>query len=128
MSRTATGPMTRRMKVFAALVAFVAAVYGALHVFRDDMAFSSEEWKRAGPAVFNVRSPRGRMHADLRARVLKAGMRRDEVLQLLGEPDQPRDGKELVYYIGPAQYVPEAAFVIVEFKDDILLRHRIATD
>jgi hypothetical protein len=63
--------------------------------------FDSTAWQRS-PSEFSLDSTRLRMVDDLLATHLRLGMRRDGVVELLGEPDDTPyfDHYDLVYHLG----------------------------
>jgi hypothetical protein len=65
----------------------------------DDMQFNAEVWARQA-GTKDYKNPRGQMYEDLLENHLHRGITKDQVIQLLGEPDYSKSDTLLRYYLG----------------------------
>lgn len=91
--------------IAAAVVVSAGIVWYALNLHEvldepfDDLCFDQEAW-RAQHNSSDPDNPRGKMVADLQRRCLRKGMTRQEVLDLLGEPDFAKEPTLFMYNLG----------------------------
>ena len=97
--------MFLKPKIISVLLIIIASIFIGIWAVLDDgvdqMLFESSAWKN-NPAVFSLESVRLRMADDFLDTHNLVGMSRDEVVSLLGEPDQTEYFKsyEMVYMLG----------------------------
>ena len=75
---------------------FLSDFYGLVNNPFNDRRFSEKEWKEFHLSD-EPNNPRGRMAYDIRDHVLKTGMKRQDVLAILGQPDL-YEGQEYISY------------------------------
>lgn len=87
----------------------------------NDRRFDAALWQaQAGSDAFL--NPRGQMTADLLANQLRAGMTRDEVLNLLGTPELGSEsGDSLSYILGLYSGIIDHEFLTLRFQDGKLV-------
>ncbi len=106
-----------------------ALTLGACSDAPEPIPFDAATWRSAGPGDTTSFTTRGRMQVDLAERVLSVGTPRGEVLDLLGEPDQPPSATEVVYYLGRSDsFLGGPSFLVLTFEREKLARVRIAVD
>ena len=83
---------------FAVLTLIVWIGSSVLSPF-DDLKFDQTVWRQYS-GYSDPRSPRGRMYEDLETVLLRTRPSREDVLQMLGEPDTPARDETLRYSLG----------------------------
>ncbi|MBT4530301.1 MAG: hypothetical protein HOC27_03775 [Phycisphaerae bacterium] len=97
--------MFLKPKIISVLLIIIASIFIGIWAVLDDgvdqMPFESSAWKN-NPTVFSLESVRLRMVDDFLDTHNIIGMSREEVVLLLGEPDQTEYFKsyEMVYMLG----------------------------
>ena len=84
--------MKRLFRTIVTIAAIAGICYGAIAAWRiysyhfDDLGFDRTAWLK-NTGNHDSKNPRGQMAQDLRDRVLRKGMTKEEVSRLLGKPD-----------------------------------------
>lgn len=109
----------------AALLALSLTVSLSACAMQNTSDFDSSAWKSQRGAT-GKDNTRGRMVATLE-KSLHAGMSRDDVIRLLGEPDSTdADTATDVYELGVAAYGIDEEFYEIQYQDGKLASHRWA--
>lgn len=109
----------------AALLALSITVSLSACAMQNTSDFDSSAWKSQRGAT-GKDNTRGRMVATLE-KSLHAGMSRDDVIRLLGEPDSTdADTATDVYELGVAAYGIDEEFYEIQYQDGKLASHRWA--
>lgn len=109
----------------AALLALSLTVSLSACAMQNTSDFDSSAWKSQRGAT-GKDNTRGRMVATLE-KSLHAGMSRDDVIRLLGEPDSTdADTATDVYELGVAAYGIDEEFYEIQYQDGKLVSHRWA--
>lgn len=85
------------------------------------MSFDSTVWKTQRGLDSGSANPRAAMLPVLQRDILKPGVTRDRVQDLLGPPDRSREGVDY-YDLGRSTFGPSDEELAVEYRDDALLR------
>jgi len=97
-----SNPRTGGFRTFVARLAVLTLVVwigsSVLSPF-DDLKFDQTVWHQYS-GYSDPRSPRGRMYEDLESILLRTRPSREDVLQILGEPDAPAREQALEYSLG----------------------------
>lgn len=106
-----------------AVLTLGAGGYMATTTMTTAQSFDSAKWKALRDST-ERENPRSRMVGALKQH-LRHGMRQDEVVALLGEPEIKEDARYL-YAIGASAFGVDYEYYTVEFDaDGTLLRHSI---
>jgi hypothetical protein len=81
------------------LLFFARQLYGLFNNPFNDKRFSREVWLEHANSK-DPDNPRGRMASDLRRRILRDGMSKEQVIEFLGEPDFSADDNAYKYNLG----------------------------
>lgn len=100
--------MLRKLfKLFMILISMVFALYITIIIYIgssfenhfDDLEFDPKVWKKYYKNM-DVNSLRGKMYEDLILNYLKKNMLKEDVIKLLGKPDEINKDKEFSYNLG----------------------------
>lgn len=103
------------------MAVLVLAIYVSF-VRGPGVPFERQAWLEAGSLEGEIKCLRGRMLRDLRDRVLRPGLTRQAVIELLGPADAARPG-ELAYGLGFCAGPGKTASLILHFDGDDALVH-----
>jgi hypothetical protein len=106
--------------IWLCLAMFATLSLSACHM-HNQTAFDSNTWKsqRGQPARQNQR---GEMVGILQ-QTLQAGMRREEVIRLLGEPDRSDEGID-IYELGVSPFGIDEEYYEIKYQDGAVVSHR----
>ena len=99
----------------------------------DQIYFDSDVWKNT-PAEFSLESTRLKMVDDFLDKYFIVGMSRDEVISLIGEPDQTEYFKsyEMVYMLGQetdSYFAIDSQWLVLDLNDsERVVSYNIVTD
>ena len=115
----------------------VGLAFFSIKVFFDDgidqIYFDSDVWKKT-PAEFSLESTRLKMVDDFLDKYFIVGMSRDEVISLIGEPDQTEYFKsyEMVYMLGQetdSYFAIDSQWLVLDLNDsERVVSYNIVTD
>jgi hypothetical protein len=124
-------------KIVLVILVIIGSVFFGIAVFFDDgvdqIYFDSHVWKNT-PAEFSLGSMRLRMVDDFLDENSIVGMSRDQVISLIGEPDQTKYFKssEMVYMLGQetdSYFAIDAQWLVLELNDsERVASYDIVTD
>lgn len=115
----------RRFRAHARYSAIVLILFLSACAMQNTSQFDSSAWKSQRGAGAQ-QNQRGTMVASVE-KAIHAGMARDEVIQLLGEPDNSEAATETstdTYELGVAQYGIDEEFYEIVYQDGKVASHR----
>ena len=122
--------------ILISLVLVVLAFFSIAVLFDDgvdQIYFDSDVWKNT-PAEFSLESTRLKMVDDFLDKYFIVGMSRDEVISLIGEPDQTEYFKsyEMVYMLGQetdSYFAIDSQWLVLDLNDsERVVSYNIVTD
>ena len=125
-----------KQTILISLVLVGLAFFGIAVLFDDgvdQIYFDSDVWKNT-PAEFSLESTRLKMVDDFLDKYFIVGMSRDEVISLIGEPDQTEYFKsyEMVYMLGQetdSYFAIDSQWLVLDLNDsERVVSYNIVTD
>tara|TARA_B100000959_G_C14780641_1_gene541368 strand:+ start:463 stop:855 length:393 start_codon:yes stop_codon:yes gene_type:complete len=124
-------------KIILILLVLVGLAFFSITVLFDDgvdqINFDSDVWKNT-PAEFSLESTRLKMVDDFLDKYFIVGMFRDEVISLIGEPDQTEYFKsyEMVYMLGQetdSYFAIDSQWLVLDLNDsERVVSYNIVSD
>ncbi len=100
---------------------FGALILGIIFYFlvKNKKKFDSESWKSTIVSKKQKELYRANVVSHLKNKVLKNGMKKETVLELLGDADFIKNGKEY-YSLGKSPYGVDYEYLIIKYEQNML--------
>ena len=108
-------------------LAFITSIFifTGCNKITGETGFNSAEWKAQYNKFEEIDNPRIKMVAELTDSILKKGMQKDKVRELLGTPEVINENKD-TYYLGVSSYGIDFEHLEIEYdSEDKVVSFRI---